>query len=112
MSVPVEAFRPAPQRFDDIEPFLRVSVTGLVVVRQRKTECFVFRFIPAGDDVEADPAAADLIDRGELLCDDDRMIGGGMDGGKYRDVPGVCANRPVAQVMVSSTPPWKLVSPP
>jgi hypothetical protein len=57
MSVPVEALGPLPQRLDDIEPFLRVSVTGLVIVRQRQTERFVFRLVPAGDDVQADPAA-------------------------------------------------------
>ena len=52
-------------------------------------DSLVFRLVPSGDDVEADPAFGDLVDGGDLLGDDRRVIGRDMDGGKDIEVLGL-----------------------
>ena len=86
LAVPVEGFGAGPECLDDVEPFLRVAVACLVIVGERQSERFILRLVPAGDDVEADAAAADLVHGCQLLGDNDWMVGGGVDGGEDIDV--------------------------
>ena len=75
-----------PEFADQIEPFLRIGIAGFVIVGQAQAKRLVFRLVPARDDVQARAAMADLVDGGDLLGHDDRMVGGGVDGGEDGDV--------------------------
>ena len=93
---PVEILGLAPELAHDVEPLLRIAVAGLVVVGQREPERLVFRLVPARDDVEPGAALADLVDRCDLLGDDDGVVRRRVDGGEDRDVArvGEQARRP------------------
>ena len=78
-AVPVERLFARPQGLHHVEPFLRIAVTLRMFDRQVEAERFVFRLVPAGDDIEADAATADRMDGGELLGDDHRMVRRRMD---------------------------------
>ena len=64
------------------------AIIAVVVLHQRRAEHFDLRPVPAGDDIEREAAAGDVIDRGRLLRRHHRMDGrhvrGGEDAGIMR----------------------------
>ena len=61
LAVPIELAFARPDLVDEIEPFLRIAVATLVFARQVEAERFIFRPVPAGDDVEAGATVTDLV---------------------------------------------------
>ena len=85
----VVAARLRPEALDDLPPLLGVGVAVVVVLRQLDAHRVVLRLVPAGDDVEPCPAAADLIDGGHLLRGDERVVERGVDRGEDEDALGL-----------------------
>ena len=81
----VVAARLGPEALDDLPPFLRIGVAVVVVLRQVDAHRVVLGLVPAGDDVEAGAAAADLVDGGHLLGGDERVVERGVDRGEDED---------------------------
>ena len=85
-AIKIELVLAGPQPFDDLDPFRRHVVAG-VMFEQRRAEHLDFRPVPTGDDVEHEAAAADMIDGAGLLGGHHRMhrrhMRGGEDGGIF-----------------------------
>ena len=86
LTVPVKiplTVRPA--FFHDIEPLLSQAVACLVIIGQLKSQCFIFRFVPAADDIDAGAPVTYLVQRSQLFCGNDGVMKPGMCRRKDRD---------------------------
>ncbi len=86
-AVEIEILVRAPAALHRIDPFLRVIVTRLVLAL-RHAEHLEFAVVPAGDDVEAETAFADVIGGDHLLCHDDRVEQRRVNGAEHGDALG------------------------
>src|SRR5262249_7761492 len=59
-SLKIEILLVRPDHFDDVDPFLRVFVTGLVIALLH-TEHLELALVPANHDVQPEPAYADMV---------------------------------------------------
>ena len=59
-----------------------------MIVGQRQSKRFILGLVPARDNVEPAAPMSDLVERCDLLGDNDRVVGCRMDGGDHRDSPG------------------------
>ena len=84
LSVEIEFVLLGPGALDDIEPFLRVIVAG-VVLALLDAEHLELAFVPAGDDVEPEAPFADVVGGDELLGGDQRMEQRRMHGAEHGD---------------------------
>ena len=71
---------------------MRALIAG-VVLHLRLAEHLDLRLVPAGDDVEAEAAAGDVVDGGGLLGGHDRMDGRHVRGGEDAGILGRGADR-------------------
>jgi len=109
-SVEIEFILFRPGALDHVDPFLGKFVT-IVMVALRHTEHLEFALVPAGDNVQAEAALADMIGGDHFLGGDQGMEQGACTVPKIV-IRCVAANRPQAQVTVSNVVPWKLLEPP
>ena len=87
LAVPVKislAVRPA--FFHDVEPLLSQAVACLVIIGQLKSQCFIFRFVPAADDIDAGAPVTDLVQRSQLFRGDYGVMKPSMCRRKDRDI--------------------------
>ena len=78
----------SPDSADDRKPFLGIGV-AVIVLAQAHAEHIELGLVPAGDDVEAEPAVTDVIGGRDLLCGEDRVDQRRVDGAKEADLLGM-----------------------
>ena len=71
---------------DDVVPLLAQAVTCLVVIGQFEPQCFILRFVPAADDIDAGASVAYLIQGSQLFRGNDGVVETGVGRGEYGDV--------------------------
>jgi hypothetical protein len=87
LAVEVEVLVRAPRHLDGVDPVLRVGVARLVLALLH-AEHLELALVPAGDDVEAEAALADVVGGDALLGGDDRMKQRRMHGAEHGDALG------------------------
>ena len=86
--VEVEILLRAPGLLDGVDPVLRVGVARLVLALLH-AEHLELALVPAGDDVEAEAAVADVVGGDALLGGDDRMEQRRVHGAEHGDALGL-----------------------
>jgi hypothetical protein len=89
LSVEIEFTLFRPGALDDVDPFLGKFVT-IVMRALRHAEHLEFALVPAGDDVQAEAALADMIGGDHFLGGDQGMEQRRVHGAEDRDLLGSC----------------------
>jgi len=88
----IERLVARPQLLQDVQP-LGGAIVAVIVLHQRRAEHLDLRPVPAGDDVEREAAAGDMVDGRRLLGRHHRVDGRYMRGGEDAGIMGRGAHR-------------------